>query len=345
MIDRRAFLAGMAAVAAAPRVASAHAAGRTPRVGYVTSAARSLNVDAFEQGLRALGYEIGRTVLVEYRFADGHPDRVPALVAEVVRLKVDVLLAANPHVIRAATQASATLPIVGIDLETDPIEAGWVKSLARPGGNLTGFFLDIPELSGKQLQLLAEAIPRLQRVGVLWDAQLAGAQFKATETAARTLKLKIQSLAVRRPEDFAAAFEQARQQQAQAVVVLSSPLVFLSLKQLGALAVQHRLPAISVFPQFAAAGGLMGYGPNLTDLFRRAASYVDRIVNGATPADLPIQRPAVFALAVNPATAKALGLMLPQSLILRADELIWKDRCQEGSVFMWKVIPQGGRRH
>ena len=319
MIDRRAFLAGMAA---APRVASAQAAGRTPRVGYVTSAARSLNVDAFDQGLRDLGYEIGRTVVVEYRFADGHPDRVPALVAEVVRLKVDVLLAANPHVIRAARQASATLPIVGIDLETDPIEAGWIKSLARPGGNLTGFFLDIPELSGKELQLLAEATPRLQRVGVLWDAQLAGAQFKATETAARTLKLKIQSLAVRRAEDFAPAFEQARQQQAQAVVILSSPLMFLSLERLGALAVQHRLPAISVFPQFATAGGMMGYGPNLTDLFRRAAGYVDRILKGAVPEDLPIQRPTVFVLAVNLGTAKALGLTLPQSLILRADQVV-----------------------
>jgi len=321
VIDRRAFLGGIAAVAAA-RGASAQTTGRTPRVGYVTSTVRSLNVDAFDQGLRDLGYEIGRNVVVEYRFGEGHPDRVAALMADVVRLKVDVLFAANPHAIRAARQASTTLPIVGIDLETDPIEAGWIKSLARPGGNLTGFFLDIPELSGKQLQLLAEAMPRLQRVGVLWDAHLAGAQLKATETAARTLKVQLQSLPVRRPEDFAAAFEQARQQQAQAVVVLSSPLVFLSLERLGAMAVQHRLPAICVFPQFATAGGLMGYGPNLTDLFRRAAGYVDRILKGTAPADLPIQRPAVFVLTVNLGTAKALGLALPQSLILRADQVV-----------------------
>jgi putative ABC transport system substrate-binding protein len=247
---------------------------------------------------------------------------VPALVTEVLRLKPDVMLAANPHVIRATRNASRSIPTVGIDLETDPIDAGWVKSLARPGGNLTGFFLDIPELSGKQLQFLAEALPRLQRVGVLWDAHVATPQFKATEAAARTLRFQLQSLAVRRPEDFAGAFEQARQQQAQALVILSSPLMFVNLPRLGALAVEHRLPAISVFPQFATAGGLMGYGPNLTDLFRRAAGYVDRILKGASPADLPIQRPAVFALAVNLGTAKALGLTLPQSLIGRADQVI-----------------------
>ena len=322
MIDRRAFLSGMAALAAAPRGVSAQTAGRTPRVGYVTSNATSPNVDAFDQGLRDLGYEIGRNVVVEYRFADGHPDRVAGLVADVLRLNIDVLLAANPHVIRAARQAGTTLPIVGIDLETDPVEAGWIKSLARPGGNLTGFFLDIPDLSGKQLQLLAEAMPRLQRVGVVWDAQLAGTQLKATEKAARTLKVQLLSLPVRRPEDFAAAFERARQQRAQAVVVLSSPLVFLSLEQVGALAVQHRLPAICVFPQFAAVGGLMGYGPKLPDLFRRAAGYVDRILRGTSPADLPIQRPAVFVLTINLGTAKVLGLALPQSLILRADQVV-----------------------
>jgi putative ABC transport system substrate-binding protein len=283
---------------------------------------RTVNADAFDQGMRELGYEIGRNVLVEYRFADGHEDRVPALVTEVLRLKPDVMLAANPHVIRATRNASRSIPTVGIDLETDPIDAGWVKSLARPGGNLTGFFLDIPELSGKQLQFLAEALPRLQRVGVLWDAHVATAQVKATEAAARTLRFQLQSLAVRRPEDFAGAFEQARQQQAQALVILSSPLMFVNLPRLGALAVEHRLPAISVFPQFATAGGLMGYGPNLTDLFRRAAGYVDRILKGASPADLPIQRPAVFALAVNLGTAKALGLTLPQSLIGRADQVI-----------------------
>jgi putative ABC transport system substrate-binding protein len=210
---------------------------------------------------------------------------------------------------------------VGVDLETDPVDAGWVKSLARPGGNVTGFFLDMPELGGKLLQFLGEAIPRIQRVAVLWDVQLASTQFKATESAAQARRIGLQSFAFREPQ-FAAAFEAARQQKAEALVLLSSPSVFLHLKRLGDLALQYRLPAISVFPQFANAGGLMGYGPDLTDLFRRAANYVDRILKGTSPADLPIQRPTVFKLAVNVKTAKALGLTIPPSLLLRADQVI-----------------------
>lgn len=322
MIDRRALLGGIAAVAAATRGAAAQTAAKLPRVGYVTSVNRNVNVDAFEQGMREQGYEISRNVLVEYRFADGREDRVPALVADLLRLGIDVMLASNPHAIRAIRQARTNVPTIGIDLETDPVGAGWIKSLSRPGGNLTGFFLDLPELSGKQLEFLAEAMPRLQRVAVLWDAHVAGAQFKATEAAARALKFQLQSLPVRRPEEFAEAFEQARQQRTQALVIPSSPLMFQNMNGLGTLAVQHRLPAICVFPQFATAGGLMGYGPNLTDLFRRAAGYVDRILKGTAPADLPIQRPAVFVLTVNLGTAKALGLALPQSLILRADQVV-----------------------
>ncbi len=243
-------------------------------------------------------------------------------VDELLRLKVDVLFAANPYVIRVARQATSTVPIVGVDLETDPIQAGWVKSLAKPGGNLTGFFLDIPELGGKQLQFLADAVPRLQRVAVLWDAPLASSQFKAIETAARAMRLELQSLAFRRAEDFVASFAAAQHHQAQALALLSSPLVFQHLKRLADLARQHRLPAISVFPQFAAAGGLMGYGPNLSDMLRRAANYVARILKGARPDDLPIQRPTVFELAVNARTAKALGLTIPPALLQRADQVI-----------------------
>ena len=320
-MERRAFLGAAAVLVTAPRTAQAQPAARIARVGYVTSVARSVNVDAFDRGLRELGYTIGQNVVVEYRFADGHDERVPALVDELLRLKVDVILAANPHAIRASRRATTAVPIVGVDLETDPIEAGWVRSLARPGGNLTGFFLDIPELSGKQLQFLAEVMPRLQRVGVVWDGHLAAAQFKTTERAARALKFQLQSLEFRRQEDFTRLFDSARQQ-SQAVVILSSPSVFVRLKELGELALQHRLPAISVFPQFAAVGGLMGYGPNLGDLFSRAAGYVNRILNGAAPADLPIQRPTVFRLAVNVVTARTFGMTLPHSLILRADQVI-----------------------
>jgi putative ABC transport system substrate-binding protein len=322
-MDRRRFLlTSLAGAVAAPLPGGAQQAGKVPRVGYVTSAARSINVDAFDQGLRELGYTIGRDIIVEYRFGEGRLDRLPALVDELLRLKVEVLYAPSPQALRAARHATRTVPIVGIDLETDPVEAGWVKSLAQPGGNLTGFFLDIPELSGKQVQFLTEALPGLQRVAVLWDASVATSQFKATGAVAQAARLTLQSLAFRQPDDFAASFETARNQRAQALVVLSAPSVFLNLKRLANLALQSRLPAICVFPQFAEAGGLMGYGPNLTDLFRQAASYVDRVLKGTRPAELPIQRPTVFKLMVNLQTAKALGLTIPPSLLARADQVI-----------------------
>jgi ABC-type uncharacterized transport system substrate-binding protein len=315
-------LLAIPALLAPPLDAQAQPAGKMPRIGYVTSSGRTANVDAFEQGLREVGYVIGQNVMVEYRFGEGHVDRVPALVDEVLQVGVDVLYAANPFVIRAARQATSSVPIVGIDLETDPMAAGWVKSLARPGGNLTGFFLDMPELSGKQLQFLAEAMPRLQRVGVVWDAEIASSQFKATESAARALKFRLQSLGFRRPEEFTAVFEAARGQRTQALVLLSSPSVFGNLKRLADLAREYRLPAICVFPQFADAGGLIGYGPDLPDLFRRAAGYVDRILKGAKPADLPIQRPVAFELTVNLRTARALGLTIPPAFLARADKTI-----------------------
>ena len=305
-----------------PLRVDAQPTGNVPRVGYASTNPRTVNVDAFEQGLRERGYTIGRNITVEYRFGDGNPDGSPALVDQMLRVGVDAILAANPYVVRAARQATHTIPIVAVDLETDPVQAGWVASLSRPGGNLTGFFLDMPELSGKQLQLLSEAVPRLQRVAVLWDASLAAAQFKGAEVAARAARLDVQSLAMRQVAEFAAAFSTARRQRAQALLLLSSPLVFVNLGRLADLALQHRLPASSVFPQFAEAGGLMGYGPNLPDLYRRAAAYVDRVLKGEKPGDLPIQRPTVFDLALNVKTAKTLGLTLPDALILRANRVI-----------------------
>jgi len=320
---RRAFIVGAAVgILSAPRRVGAQPAGKMPRVGYVSSNPWTVNVNAFEQGLRERGYTIGRDITVEYRFGDGNPDRSPALVDEMLRVGVDVMLAANPYVVRAAKLATRTVPIVAVDLETDPVQVGWVRSLSRPGGNLTGFFLDMPELSGKQLQLLSEAVPRLQRVAVLWDASLAGAQFKGAEEAARAARLEVQSLAMRQVAEFDGAFATARRQRAQALLLLSSPLVFVNLKRLADLALQHRLPASSVFPQFADAGGLMGYGPNLLDLYRRAAAYVDRILKGEQPGELPIQRPTVFDLALNLKAAKALNLTLPEALTVRANRII-----------------------
>ncbi|HEX9479289.1 MAG TPA: ABC transporter substrate binding protein, partial [Methylomirabilota bacterium] len=197
-MERRTFLGVIAGgLLAAPLAAEAQPAAKVPHVGYVTSSARSVNVTVFDQGLRDLGYTIGQDVIVEYRFGEGHIDRVPILIDELLRLKVDVLFAPSPQAIRAARQATSTVPIVGVDIETNPVEAGWVKTLARPGGNITGLFLDIPEVSGKLIQILTEAVPGLQRVAVLWDASVAASQLKATDGAARAVKLKLQSLPFR----------------------------------------------------------------------------------------------------------------------------------------------------
>jgi putative tryptophan/tyrosine transport system substrate-binding protein len=319
---RRAFLAALVTLLGPPLSTAAQQTGKVPRIGYATLNSRTITVEAFEQGLRQLGYVLGHNIAIEYRFADGHLERVPALVSELLGTGIDVLFAANPHAIRAAIHAKAVVPIVGIDLETDPVKAGWVKTLARPGGNVTGFFLDIPELSAKQVQFLSAAIARLQRVGIMWDAEVANAQFEAVERVAHSGKLKTESLPFRSAAEFVRAFETAQRVQVQALIVLSSPVVFAHLRDLADLALQSRLPAISIFPQFAEAGGLMGYGPNVIDLFRRAARYVDQILKGAKASDLPIQRPVILDFAINLKTAKGFGLTIPPSLLLRADQVI-----------------------
>lgn len=319
---RRAFVAALVALVGRPRGTAAQQTGKLPRIGYATLNPRTVTVEAFEQGLRQLGYVLGQNLVIEYRFAEGHSERVPALVSELLATGIDVLFAANPHAIRAAIHAKGVVPIVGVDLETDPVKAGWVKSLARPGGNVTGFFLDIPELSAKQVQFLSAAIARLQRVGIMWDAEVANAQFEAVERVAQSGKIKTESLPFRSAAEFVRAFETARRAQVQALIVLSSPVVFAHLRDLADLALQSRLPAISIFPQFAEAGGLMGYGPNVVDLFRRAARYVDQILKGGKASDLPIQRPVILDFAINLKTAKAFGLTIPPSLLLRADQVI-----------------------
>jgi putative ABC transport system substrate-binding protein len=309
-------------VLATPFATEAQPTPKLPRVGYASLNARTVTVAAFEQGLRQLGYVLGQSIVVDYRFAEGHIERVPVLVNELLATGIDVLFAANPHILRAAIQATTTVSIVGIDLETDPVRAGWVKTLARPGGNVTGFFLDMPELSAKQVQFLIEAIPRLQRLAVMWDAEVASFQLSAVERAAHSVKVKTQSLPFHRADEFRGAFEMAQRAQVQALVVLSSPVVFVHLRDLADLALQFRLPAISIFPQFAEEGGLIGYGPNIVDLFRRAARYVDQILKGAKASDLPIQRPVLLDFALNLKTAQALGLTIPQSMLLRADQVI-----------------------
>jgi putative ABC transport system substrate-binding protein len=211
---------------------------------------------------------------------------------------------------------------VGIDLENDPVESGLVASLARPGGNFTGLFLDMPEMSGKLLQLLREVLPRATRMAVLWESPLATAQFRATEAAARAAGISLQSIPVEGAEDFGRAFRGATRERASAVILLSSPRVFFQRGQIAEFAMKNRLPTISLFTMFPAAGGLMAYGPNLADMYRRAGFYVGKILKGAKPADLPVERPTKFDLVINVKTAKALGLTIPESVLIRADHVI-----------------------
>jgi putative ABC transport system substrate-binding protein len=272
------------------------------------------------QGLRDAGYIDGRSAIVEARYYD--IDRVAGLANELVALKCDVIFAAAPYAIQAAMKATSTIPIVGIDLESDPVASGWAAGLAHPGRNLTGIFLDLPELGGKQIELLKEAVPTLSHLAVLWDSTIGVVQFRATEAAARVAGVTLQSLSVQQPDDFPDAFDRASREGVHGMVVLSSPLINGQRSQIVEWALKIRLPTISLFTQFPRSGGLMAYGPNLADLYKGAAIYVDRILKGAKAGELPIQRPIKFDLVINLKTAKALGIDVPALLQQRADEVI-----------------------
>jgi putative ABC transport system substrate-binding protein len=310
-VRRRSFITLLGGAAAWPLAARAQQSGKLPRIGEIHNV-RSENSEAFEQGLRDLGYVDGQNVLLETRFPGTALDRLDEVARELVALNCTVIFASNPYGIRAARKATGTIPIVGVDLESDPVASGLVKSVARPGGNFTGFFLDIPELGGKQIELLVEAVPSVSRVAVLWDAAIGTVQFQATKTAPRPAGVTLQSLPVRRVEDINPAFEQAAREQAQGLVVLSSPLIFTQRSHIADAALNARLPSINLFNSFPKVGGLMAYGPYFPSLFTQAAGYVARILGGANPAELPIQRPTKFELVINLKTAKALGLKIPE---------------------------------
>ena len=282
----------------------------------------SLLAQAFKQGLGEFGYTDGQNIAMEYRDADGRPERLPQLAADLVQLNADVILAQGAGALSTAKQATSRIPIVAVDLESDPVAMGFVRTLAQPGGNITGVFLDLPELSGKQLQLLKEIIRPISRVAILGDPVLNAPQFQATEVAARALAIQPQLLNVQASKDIDPALEAASRGRANAVLLLSSPLVFYHRAELGALTAKRRLPAVSMFVEFAEAGGLMAYGPSLREAFRRAGAYAGRILQGAKAGELPVERPTKFDLVINLKTAKALGLTLPQSLLQRADRVI-----------------------
>ena len=284
--------------------------------------AAATRIAAFLEGLRGMGYVQGQHFTLESRMAEGKPERMPALAAELVRLPVDVMLAASPVAIQAARSATTAIPIVALDLETDPIASGLIASFARPGGNITGIFFDFPDFSGKWLELLKEAVPRLSRVAVFWDPATGPVQLKAAEAAAKALGLQLQTLEVRAATDFEQALRSATQGRAGGLLLLSSPVFGGNLKLVADLAVRNRLPAITLFPEFADAGGLMAYGSNLHDLFRQSGVLVAKVLRGAKPAELPAERPTRFELVVNLKTARALGLTLPPSVMVRATQVI-----------------------
>jgi putative ABC transport system substrate-binding protein len=319
------FVTGMAGgLLAAPLAAEAQQPSRVPRVGVLVGGSRDL-FPAFRQGLRELGYVEGRSVVIESRHAEGVLDRTPQLVAELLRLDVDVLVVTGTVATRAAMAQTTTVPIVFM-LAGDPVGSGLVASLARPGGNVTGLSNLVAELSGKQLELLKAAVPQVSRVAVLYNpvtrAAGTGAGLDRTREAARTLGVDLQVLEVRQPSEFTTAFSTLTAWRAGAVLALSDPVFGSDLAQLARLAAKHRVPAMYAYREFATHGGLLTYGPNFADIYRRAAAYVDRILRGAKPADLPVEQPTKFELVINLRTAKALGLTIPPSVLARADEVI-----------------------
>jgi putative ABC transport system substrate-binding protein len=272
--------------------------------------------DTTREGLRELGYVEGQTIVFEVRFAGGKPERYPGFAADLVRRKVDVLLAIGLPALRAARDATSAIPIVAVDLESDPVQAGFARSFAHPGGNITGCFLDQPGLTGKWLELIAEAVPGTRRIAVLRDPTTGPWQLAAIKAAAEKLRIELQVLEVRSPGELDQALGAVLTGGPRALVQLSSPLFDLPVAKntIADFTVKHRLPAISMFRSFAEAGGLMSYGPNQPEYYKRLAVYIDKILKGAKPADLPIEQPTKFDFVINLKTAKTLGLAMPQSL-------------------------------
>src|SRR5215831_21048650 len=297
-------------------------------LGYVSASGGPASPDArfevFRQGLRDLGYIEGKNILLEVRYAEGRQDPIPSLVADLVELKVDVLLLTTLPGIRAAKQATKTIPIVIITAQ-DPVATGIVDSLAHPGGNITGLTRLTRELSGKRLELLQEVVPKISRVGVLWDVDDPGSAiaFKQYETAARALKIQLQSLQVRGPNpDLDGAFETAAKGRANALINIRSPMLIRYPKRIADLAIKRRLPSMCEGSDYIEAGCLMSYTSDDTENFRRAAYYVDKILKGTKPADLPVEQPTKFEFVINLKTAKQIGLAVPQSVLARADKII-----------------------
>jgi putative ABC transport system substrate-binding protein len=300
--------------------------GQMYRIGVLSPGASPTSLSemaALRQGLRELGYIEGRNISIEWHFASNAHERLSALATDLVRLKPDVIFAINTPAAEAAKRATSTIPIVFVR-SGDPLASGLVLSLARPGGNLTGLTSAATEMSGKRPELLREAFPRLSRVAVLWNSPSRGAElvFKEVKAAGSRLGVQIQDVGVRGPSEFQSAFETASKGHADALILIDDSIMSSYQTPILELAEKHRIGVASIYREFAEAGGLMAYGPSFTDTYRRAATYVDRILKGAKPADLPVEQPTRFELIINLKTAKALGLTISPTLLLRADRLI-----------------------
>ena len=327
MTMRRRSLLGVAAGAlATPFAAFPQPRGKVWRVGVLRpgpdDAVFRVNVVPFVAALREFGFIEGANLKLEYRVRPGTADEMLALANDLVSEKVDAILAIATPGATAARRATATVPIVAVDLESDPIALKLAASLARPGGNVTGVFLDLPELGGKWLELLREIVPKLARVAALWDPGTGLYMINGAETAGGSMGVTVYRHEVRAPAEFERAFQAAAAQNAQSVLALSSPVFNSANKLIASLAIEHRLPAVMPFPGFADNGGLMAYGPDLKVLFNQAGAAMAKVLRGVRPADIPIERPTRFELAINLRTAKAIGVAFPQSVLVRADRVI-----------------------
>jgi putative ABC transport system substrate-binding protein len=323
-MNRRAFISGLGGAAAAwPLAARAQQAGRTSRIGLLwpgDAPPTSPRMESFRQGLRASGFIDGHNITIDLRYAQRGLQQLSELATELMRMNIDAIFAGGDLAAQVAKQATETIPIVVIT--DDILGAGVVASLSRPGGNVTGLTILGPELSAKRLELLRDIVPRLSRVSALWDPTSGASQMTMTESAAQTLDLKLQILEVRRREDVAASLRAARNWQAEALNVFASPILASLHREIIAFAAEYRLPAIYQWKEHAEAGGLVSYGPGLAAMWRQSGILVAKVLKGAKPADLPVEQPSKFELVVNFKTAEALGLAIPPSVLLRADEVI-----------------------
>jgi ABC-type uncharacterized transport system substrate-binding protein len=330
-MNRRAFVAGLGAVLAAAVAAQAQQAGKVARIGYLLTGSLEspetrMLLGALRLGLHERGYVEGQNIVIEYRAADGNIERLPGLATDLARLKLDLIVAGSTPAVRAVQQATKTIPIVSYAMG-EPVGDGLVASLARPGGNITGLTFLGPDLVAKHLELLKDALPKVSHVAALWhpgafSERTTKDMLKQADAAARTLAVRLQLVGVRGSDEFDRAFSTMVEERADALIVFPSPMLFNERRGIADLAAKHRLPSMAVAREFVELGGLMAYGAPIADLTRRSATFVDKILKGAKPGDLPIEQPTKFELVINLRTAKLLGLTIPPSLLLRADQII-----------------------